>query len=155
MTTNDPTYRRSGAQSSNYHYRIRGVTVSTSGHYTVYSSSSFPTKIYLYVDRFHPFTPTTNLVVQDQSDANGTLQFTFFFQGSNQPSKRVCIVLFLHMVGFGEANRDCSIHIRSLSIIRLDHHSYNHRVWANENTKSRLSGQDRMSFFRLRLRHEY
>ena len=110
LTTNSPTYRRPGAESSNYHYFIRGLTVSTSGHYTVQCSSSFETNSYLYTNRFYPLNPTTNLISQGQSDDNGTLQFTFFLQGSDQPSKRVCIVFILHVVIFKEANKNCPVH---------------------------------------------
>ena len=95
LTTNSPTYRRPGGESSNYYYVLQELTITKSSDYTVRSSTSFPTYGYMYSDSFDPTTPTVNLIGQGQSNADGKLEFTVFLRGPSQPSKRVCIVVCL------------------------------------------------------------
>ena len=127
LTTNSPTYRRPGAQSSNYRYLVRGVTVSSSDDYSVYISSNFAAYVYFYVDSFDPSNPTRNLIRQDPSDANGKLQFTTFLQGSSQLSKRVCTILIVHMLDIKQSNKNCPVCILKEFTdkeLHLKHHSH-------------------------------
>ena len=92
LTPESPTYTRPGGSSSNYHYFVQQLTVSSPRTYSFRSSSSFPTIGYIYADRFDPSNPTVNLIGQGQSDATGQLQINMFLEVSNQLLKRVCIL---------------------------------------------------------------
>lgn len=91
LTLISRAFRRPGGRSMTYRYIALQMTVSTSGTYSFRCSSLFLTLGYVYANRFDPSNPTANLVTQGQSDTNGLLQFTAFFEGSIQLSKRVCM----------------------------------------------------------------
>ena len=114
LTTNSPTYRRPGGESTNYHYLVQRLTVSISGQYFVDGSSSFAVCVYLYVESFDSSNPTANLVAQGQSNLNGRLRLSFYFQGFSGLSKRVCISFILEVVDFKlSSKRSASMRYRS------------------------------------------
>ncbi len=71
LTTSSPTYQRTGCYGSSYYYEAIEVKVVNSGYYTLRSNSTINTYGSIYNDTFNPFSPTVNLLLEDDGRCLG------------------------------------------------------------------------------------
>jgi hypothetical protein len=76
LAADDGKYMRPGGTSSNYYYKAIRIIVDRTDTYDIRSLSGIDTYGFLYNGTFYLFSPSTNLIKQDD-DSGGNYQFRF------------------------------------------------------------------------------
>ncbi len=70
LTENHPRYSRTGCDLSDYYYEAIRILVNESDYYTLSSNSSMDTYGYIYKKNFYPFSPSINLILENDESSN-------------------------------------------------------------------------------------